>query len=132
MFKLKYEFSRKWSDLDGEAQLSPIVMESDATFTELVPVEIEEIRVDPSVEIFILALSAFVIASGVLFTMWTTINHKTKIIRRSQPEFLYILGTGCILIGFFPHLRPAKLLGCYMRFDVVSIITPNRVLIFFC
>ncbi len=102
MFKLKYEFSGKWSDLDGEAQLSPIAMESDATFTELVPVEIKEIRVDPSVEIIILAVAAFVIASGVLFTIWTMINHNTKIIRRSQPQFLYILSTGCILSGFVP------------------------------
>ncbi len=102
VFSLKYEYSGGWRDLQGHSTFSKIELAGGVEFTNIVPVEIEEIRVHDSVEIVIFVLSTISIASSVLFAYWTFNYRHTKIVRRSQPEFLWIMCLGCILSSSVP------------------------------
>jgi hypothetical protein len=102
VFSLKYEYSGGWRDLQGHSTFSKIELAGGVEFTNIVPVEIEEIRVHDSVEIVIFVLAAISIASSVLFAYWTFNYRKTQIVRRSQPEFLWIMCLGCILSSSVP------------------------------
>jgi len=87
---------------DGWETLSPIVMEGGVEFTNIIPADIEEIKVDGTFKVIIYILAFATILMSISFMLWTLINSKTKIVRRAQPGFLYIMCLGCIMSSSVP------------------------------
>ena len=72
---------------------------STVSFEDLPPVDVSQNYLMRGLHIGTLVMAAIVILLGMLFGVWTKRNEKCRVVRASQPIFLYLICFGVIILG---------------------------------
>ena len=70
--------------------------------TDLPSPATDVVRIENYAKYSVTGLASIVMLLSLVFACWTWCNHEAKIVRRTQPEFLSIMCSGCFLSSSVP------------------------------